>query len=246
VSLERRALSLRADAGIGYRTFGMDFQSNGSAGLANYLVASSASAADLELEVAVRPRGRWRFAVDGRVQLSRSSPGIDYPGPTGPPGKIAFDTFGADAGVRAGVRVRSLFELWLRGGGHYDAFVARDVENAGRLPRERLLGATAGARADITPPRSRVSATLWADALVLGSRRQTPGLEDGTDSIVRAVWAGMTLRVRFARRLSILAAYDFGRVSTRWSGMSVREPGVTEALRRDASQLVQVGLGAEM
>jgi uncharacterized protein YgiM (DUF1202 family) len=241
-----RRLALRADAGIGYRTFAMDFRSNGGGGLANYLVDSGAGAADLDVELALRPSPRWRVAVDGRLQLSRLGPGLDYPGPSAPPGKIAFSTFGADAGVRAGRRLGPAFEVWLRAGGHYDAFVATDVENAGRLPRERLLGATAGARVDVAPPESRITASLWADALVVGSRRQTPGLEDGTDSSVRAAWAGATLRFRIGAHVSILGAYDFGRVSTRWSGMSVRQPGATGARRNDGSQLVQIGLGAEL
>jgi SH3-like domain-containing protein len=241
-----RALALRVDAGIGYRTFGMDFRSNGGDGLANYLVDAGAGAADLEREVIARLPSAWRVAVDGRLQLSRLAPGLEYAGPTSPAGKIAFGTLGADAGVRAGRRAGRAFELWLRAGGHYDAFFATEVENAGRLPRERLLGATAGARVELAPPGSRINATLWADALVLGSRRQTPGLEDGTDSRVRAVWAGATLRVRLRPHLSLLGAFDFGRVSTRWSGMSVRQPGATEARRTDESQLVQIGLGAEM
>ena len=77
---------------------------------------------------------------------------------------------------------------------------------------------------------------------MFGRRRQTAGLEDGTDSTARAVWAGVTARFAFGRRFAILGAYDFGRATTEWSGMSTREPGVTSARRVESTQLVQVGL----
>ena len=245
---DRRAFLLRADAGIGYRTFGMDFQSNGSAGLANYLVASSASAADLG--------SRGRHPAGGEVAVRRRRAGPAQP-------LVARHRLSRPHGTSRQDRLRHVRRGRRRARGRAHAEPVRALRCAAAATttpswrgtsRTRAgcrangcSGRPLGARADITPPRSRVSATLRVDALVLGSRRQTPGLEDGTDSGVRAVWAGATLRVRFARRLSLLAAYDFGRVSTRWSGMSVREPGVTAALRRSTrSQLVQVGLGAEM
>jgi hypothetical protein len=144
--------------------------------------------------------------------------------------------------VRAGIHVRRMFEIAARAGGHYDAFITTHVENAGTLPRERLLGATLGARVDIVPPGSRVSATLHADALVVGSRKQTPGLEDGTSSTARAVWGGLTARFQLGKRFAVNAGYDFGRATTEWSGMSVREPGVTSARRIDSTQLVRIGI----
>jgi SH3-like domain-containing protein len=241
----RRAFAIRIDAGVGYRVLGMDFTSNGSDGLANYLVTAAASAADVELDVTARPSRRLVLGLDTRVGASRGSP-IDYPGPSGPSGKIPFSTSQADAGIRAGFHAQRMFEVTARLGGHYDAWIARDVENAGMLPRERLLGATLGARVDIAPPRSRVSATLHVDALAAGSRAQTTGLEDGAASTARALWAGMTVRIQLARHLSLLSAYDLGRATTEWTGMSVREPGVTAARRVDSTQLMQIGLSAEM
>ena len=241
-----RRLAVRIDAGIGYRVLGMDFTSNGSNGLANYVASADASAADVDFDVALRMPGRLVLGFDARLGVSRSSPGLDYPGPSGPPGEIAFSTIAVDAGIRGGVRLRRMFELSVRAGAHYDAFMTKEIENAGTLPRERLLGTTLGARVDIVPPRTRVSATLHVDAFVVGNRRQTAGLEDGTSSTARAVWAGLTARFALARRFSLQGAYDFGRATTEWSGMSVRDPGVTSARRVDSTQLVQIGISVEL
>lgn len=243
---ERHGLELHIDMGVGYRVIGMNFTSNGTAGLANYLVSADASAADVGVDMVMFRAGKLSLGIDGELEASDSSPGISYAGPSQPGGRIPFSTLDVDAGVRAGFRTRRLFELAVRGGVHYDAFIAEDVDNAGMLPRERLFGATLGARADVVPPGSRFGATLHADALVVGSRRQTPGLEDGTSSTERAVWAGMIVRVRLARHFSLLSAYDFARVTTQWSGVSVRMPGVTNARRVDSSQLVQLGLSIDL
>ena len=242
----RRAIALRAEAGIGYRSLGMELSSNGTGALANYLVAADAAAALVDVDLAVRVSDRVVVGLDAELAGSHASPGIDYPGPRGAPGTIPFSTLATDAGARAGIRLRDVFVLALRGGVHYDAFVASDVDNAGLLPRERLLGLTAGARVDVVPPRSRISAGLRVDALVLGSRRQTVGLEDGTDSTARAVWAGVSLRVSLRRPWSLVGAYDFGRATTAWTGMSVREPDITAARRVDHTQQIVVGVGAEL
>jgi hypothetical protein len=224
----------------------MELSSNGGSGLANYLVTADASAAGIGIELVAVRTGKLVLGIDADLQVTRSSPGIDYLGPSAAPGKIPFSTFDVDAAVRAGYRARDLFELSARAGAHYDAFVAADVENAGMLPRERLLGATVGARVDIAPARSRFSAMLHADTLAFGTRKQTPGLEDGTSSTARAIWGGVTVRFQLARRFSLAGTYDFSRLTTSWSGMSVRMPGVSSARRVDLSQLVQVGISIEM
>lgn len=241
-----RSLELRGSAGLGYRSLGMDLTSNSDGGLTNYLVDANAVAAAVELDATLRPAGPWLVGFDGSFQTSVSSPGIDYPGPTSAAGKVPFETVAGEIGVRAGRRVRTAFDLSLRLAGHYDAFLPRDVENAGMLPRERLAGATIGARVELRPPTSRFAATLRTDVLVFGKRAQTPGLEDGTSSTARAVWGGLTVHVAITARWAVFGAYDFARMSTSWSGMSTRQPGVTSTHRIDTSQLVQLGIGAEL
>jgi len=242
-------LSLRADLGVGFCALGMDLTSNAEGGLANYVLDAGAVAATLDVDAVLRP-GRAFVAADARIAVSDSSPGIDYPGPTSPAGTIAFHTFAGDAGVRVGTRVRRVFDLALRAGVHYDAFVTASVRNAGMLPRERLLGATLGARIEIAPDRSRLAITARFDALAIGSRRQTPGLEDGSSSTARALWGGLTMRYALGRplgrALGVFGGYDFGRASTEWSGMSARQPGVTRTRRIDTAQLVQIGITTEL
>ncbi|HEU4734840.1 MAG TPA: SH3 domain-containing protein [Kofleriaceae bacterium] len=240
---------VRAAFGVGFRTLGMDLTSNADGGLTNYVLDADAVAATLDVDVArrlARLGGRLVVGGDARLVASDSSPGIDYPGPTAPAGKIPFRTFAVDLGVRAGLRVHRAFDLALRVGGHYDAFLADEVDNAGMLPRERLLGATAGARVDIAPERSRFTITARLDALVLGGRKQTSGLEDGPDSTARALWGGLTMRYALRSHLAVFGGYDFSRASTEWSGMSVRQPGATRTRRVDTAQLVQLGISAEL
>jgi SH3-like domain-containing protein len=239
-------LSVRADLGIGLRALGMDLTSNAEGGLTNYVLDADAVAATLDVDVAMRLAGKAFVAADARLSASDSSPGIDYPGPTAPAGKIPFRTFASDVGARVGTRARRVFDLALRAGAHYDAFIATDVKNAGMLPRERLLGATLGARIDIAPERSRFTITARFDALVLGGRTQTAGLEDGTSSTASALWGGLTMRYALIHRVAMFGGYDFSRASTEWSGMSVRQPGVTRTRRVDTAQLVQIGISTAL
>ncbi|HMG23782.1 MAG TPA: hypothetical protein VK607_20755, partial [Kofleriaceae bacterium] len=241
---ERRAV--RAELGIGFRALGMDLTSNAEGGLTNYALDAGAVAATLDVDAALRLGGAVFAAADARISASDSSPGIEYPGPTAPPGTIPFRTLATDAGARLGVRVHRAFDLALRAGVHYDAFVTGRVGNAGMLPRERLLGATLGARADIAPERSRFSATARFDALVVGARRQTDGLEDGASSAARALWGGLTLRCALGGRFAAFGGYDVGRATTTWSGMSARQSGATRTRRIDTAQLVQLGISAEL
>jgi hypothetical protein len=241
-----RGLAIRADLGIGFRALGMDLTSNAEGGLTNYVLDAGAIAATLDVDAVKRLRGAVFAGADLRVSASDSSPGIDYPGPTSPAGTIPFHTFEADLGARIGVRARRAFDVALRAGAHYDAFVTSRVANAGMLPRERLAGATLGARVDIAPEGSRFAITARLDALVIGGRSQTPGLEDGPSSTARALWGGLTMRYALGRRLAMFGGYDFGRASTQWTGMSTRQPGVTRTRRIDTAQLVQLGISTDL
>jgi len=239
-----RAFAIRADVGLGYRSLGMDLTSNSEGGLTNYLVNADAVAAVVDGDVTWRA-GNAFVAIDARGEFSDSSPGIDYLGPTAPPGKIPFTTVAADVGVRGGIRVKQAFDLALHVGGHYDAFLTQSVDNAGMLPRERLLGATVGLRVEVLPPTSRIGVAAHFDMLLIGSRAQTPGLEDGQDSTAHALWGGLSVRYTLGR-LSPFVGLDFGRATTSWTGMSNREPSVTNAQRVDSTQLVQIGCSAEL
>jgi SH3-like domain-containing protein len=241
-----RRLAIRADLGIGFRVLGMDLTSNTEGGLANYALDAGAIAATLDGDAVLRLRGALFAAADARISATDSSPGVDYPGPTAPAGKIPFHTVAVDTGVRVGARLHRAFDLALRAGGHYDAFLASSVRNAGMLPRERLLGATLGARVDIAPEASRFAITARFDALVVGARQQTTGLEDGASSTAHALWGGLAMRYALGHHLAGFAGYDFSRATTEWTGMSVRQPGATRTRRVDTAQLFQIGISAEL
>jgi hypothetical protein len=239
-------LAGRAELGLGYRALGMDLTSNADGGLTNYALDAGAIAATLELDAVLRLGGAVVAAADARLAATDSSPGVDYPGPSAPPGQIPFRTLALDAGARIGARIRGGFDLALRGGVHYDAFVTRRVDNAGLLPRERLLGATLGARVDIAPERSPFAITARFDALIAGARQQTDGLEDGMASTAHALWGGLTMRYAIGRHLAVFGGYEFGRATTAWSGRSARQPGATTTRRVDTAQLVEIGIGTQL
>jgi SH3-like domain-containing protein len=240
------SLALRAEVGIGYRSLGMDLSSNADGGLTNYLVDADAAALVFALNATRWLSGKLFVAGDVQVVLSQSRPGIAFSAPDLPPGEIPFETFATDAGLRVGLHAKQAIDLALRAGGRYDTFLPDSVDNKGMLPRERLLGVTLGARVEILPPHSRFGASLRFDVLAIGSRSQTAGLEDGTSSTARGLWGGVTVRYQLGHHVSPFAGYDFGRATTSWTGMSVREPQVTSAYRVDITQLIQIGIGAEL
>ena len=234
-------LVVRTDLGVGYRALGMAQTANASGGLTNYVVDADAMVATLAVGVVARLSPRLFVGFDALAQLSQAAP-IAYEGPSSPSGTIPFKTFALEWGAAIGVHAHEAFDLSARAGFHYDAFLADSVDNAGMLPRERLLGATLGARVAIAPPTSRFEVVLRFDALVIGARAQTPGLEDGTASTAHAVWGGLVMRARMTQRWSLFGAYELGHASTHWTGMSTRAPGVTDASRVDSTQLVQLGV----
>jgi len=238
--------ALRATAALAYCSLGMDFTSDRAAGIANYLIAAEALAAELSGDATARLGERLRAGGDARVLVATSAPGpgISYTGPSAPSGDIPFSTVGADAGARVGM-ARGAFALALRAGFHYDAFLPRELANAGRLPREQLVGATLGARVDVAPPGSRFDVALRFDALAFGRRSQTTGLEDGTASRAGALWGRATIRYRLSERLSLVSGIELARATTHWTGASMRAAGVMRADRVDTVQLVQIGVSAE-
>ena len=96
------------------------------------------------------------------------------------------------------------------------------------------------------PRNSRFSIAARFDMLALGSRAQTPGLQDGTSSSAHAVWGGATFSFALDARFALGLGYDFERAWTSWSGASQREPGVTSAQRVDSAQLVHFGVSAAL
>ena len=237
-------LALTLGAALGYRSLEMTFQSNGDHGLDNYVVSTDAMAAEARATAVTRTRsGRFALAADGRARLSHATPGISYQGSAGQ-GDIAFSVVEAELGVRAGMRAAPWLDFWLRSGYHYEVFVSREVANVAHLPRERLTGFRTGARVNLRPPQVGATVTVTVDWLLLASRSQTPGLEDGTGNTAHARWVGLGFSRPLGSRWILSAWYVNGHSETHWRGQSSRQPDVTAAQRVDTSQLVSLGLGA--
>ncbi|MBL8619639.1 MAG: hypothetical protein JNK64_00015 [Myxococcales bacterium] len=238
----RGAWTLRGTAAIGYRSIDQRFTSNATGGLANYAISADASAA--EVGVAALPRlGKLRLGVDAAARFTSSDPGIDYPGPTLAPGEIPFTMFEARGTARVGYRLGPVTPQ-LRLGGFYGAFLADEVANAGRLPREALWAATAGLGVEVAPPRAKVTIEARGDVALVGARAQTDGLADGMSSSVGAQWFELRLAYAVAPHVAVVAGFTYERYATDWAGASERWAGVTEAHRLDHAQLVSFGIGA--
>jgi SH3-like domain-containing protein len=238
----RPSWTLRGTASIGYRSIDQRFTSNATGGLANYAVSADASAA--EIGVTALPRlGKLRLGADAAARFTSSNPGIDYPGPTLAPGEIPFTMFEARGTARVGYRLGPITPQ-LRLGGFYGAFLADEVANAGRLPREALWAATAGLGVEVAPPRAKVTIEARADVALVGARAQTDGLAGGMSSTVGAQWFELRLAYAVAPHVAVVAGFTYERYATDWSGASERWAGVTDAHRLDHAQLVSFGIGA--
>ncbi|MEZ4402557.1 MAG: SH3 domain-containing protein [Kofleriaceae bacterium] len=233
---------LEVAATLGYRTLSQRFTSDATGGLADYRVVSDASVAQGDVVARRDLPGHLVVGVDGQVRGTYSSPGIDYPGPTLAPGKIPFTMFEAGGGARVGYR-RGPVEAAARLGGFYGAFLADDVDNAGRIPRERLLAGTVGLRLTIAPAATPVRIDAAGDLTIVGARSQTPGLRDGDVDAATAWWLQLGVSVPVARRLLLIGSFAVERATTRWSGMSQRWADVTSASRDDQGLLFQLGVG---
>lgn len=238
----RATWTLRGTAAIGYRSIDQRFTSNATGGLANYAVSADASAA--EIGVAALPRlGALRVGVDAAARFTSSDPGIDYPGPTLAPGEIPFTMFEARGTARIGYRLGPVTPQ-LRLGGFYGAFLADEIANAGRLPREALWAATVGLGVEVAPPRAKVTIEARGDLAIVGARQQTDGLADGMTSSAGGQWLELRLAYAIAPHVAVVAGFTYERYTTDWSGASERWAGVTDAHRLDHAQLVSFGIGA--
>lgn len=234
--------TLHGSAALGYRSIDQRFTSNAVGGLANYAVNADASAIDAEL-VAMPPLGTLRLGGEAAIRYTASDPGIDYPGPTLEPGSIPFTMFEARAVARVGYHVGPVTPQ-LRLGGAYGAFLADEVANAGRMPREALWAATLGVGVEVAPLRAPVVIEARFDQALISRRQQTDGLADGMSSSTGGQWLDVRLAYAVGRHLVVFAGFAYERHATDWSGASERWAGVTEAHRLDHAQLVSFGVGA--
>lgn len=239
-----RAFSPNLVAGIGYRNVGMDFTSNGTAGLGNYIVSAPAAAALLGASVPLVPRSsQFMVSVDGEYRLTYSNPGIRYQSSAGPTGDIGFAMHDVHAGGQLGYKLsEKTLTLAARVGYHFGVFYVNDIDNVGRMARESLQGLRMGGRAVYAPRTSAYVVRGGFDVLTSALRKQTPGLEDGMSSTTSGLFGHVGFDYPIASHFNMTAQYSYERAATEWNGQSARQADVTEASRVDQSHTVYLGM----
>lgn len=233
-------------AAVGYRSLGIDFSSDGAAGIGNYIIDMAAMTAALGARARVLPHAAFSVELDGEYRFTYGRPGIHYQSSTGAAGDIPFVQHDVDAGATLGAWVRPgghAMRIAARAGYHYGAFLVDDADNVGMLASESLAGPVAGAAARIQPHGSSYQLYAAIDALLGGEREQTAGLEDGMSSAASAIWARAGAGVPLSAGLELGLEYRYERAATTWSGQSARQADATTARRIDTSHIAIVGVG---
>jgi hypothetical protein len=237
---------LAMSAAVGYRSLGIDFSSDGAAGIGNYVIDMAAMTAAVAARTRVLPHAAFSVELDGEYRFTYGRPGIHYQSSSGAAGDIPFVQHELDAGATLGAWVHPgghATRIAARAGYHYGAFLVDDTDNVGMLASESLSGPIAGASARVQPRGSSYQLHAAVDALLGGVREQTEGLEDGMTSSASAIWARAGAGVPLSAGLELGLEYRYERAATTWSGQSARQVDATSARRIDISHIAIVGVG---
>lgn len=236
---KERLIAPRVEAGLGYRGFGMDFESNGGAALDQYRIEASSALTRVGVWVPLEFSGVV-IEAGGSYAISLARPGIRYADQE----DISFLTHDAEVGANLGYRLLDgLLTVAGSGGFHYSVFRVDKLDNVAYLPSERLTGVTAGGLVELALGGGKYTVRGAFRTLIGGKRAQTAGLEDGTASTAGAWWANLDLDYALFSAFDLAAGYTFEHASTQWAGPSARRPGVTAARRKDNNHLLYVGVG---
>jgi hypothetical protein len=231
----------RLRAGLGASSFDMDFSSNGNGALGAYGLSATAMAASVDGELGLA-RGRLRAALDGGYRVTLGLPGIRaHDAENGALDPVGFTWHTFNAGAKLGYLVAEGWAPHVRAGYHFDWFRVDDVTNPGRISRDGLRGATIGAGVEGTLG-DELMVRAGGDLLIGGSRRQTPGLEDGQRSSARGAWARLEASYLVSSAFQVEGNYQYGFASTEWTGQSTRQADVTRAVRTDHTHTLLVSL----
>jgi len=86
------------------------------------------------------------------------------------------------------------------------------------------------------------SARAWVDRLVSGKRGQTKGLSDGEPVSADATWAGVAIGYALSGRYAAELGYGYTTMTTRFRGLSARQPDVMSATRNDVARTFSLGV----
>ena len=119
------------------------------------------------------------------------------------------------------------------------------TKNLAALPSEALKGPVVGIEVNAARLTDTISANLKIDTMmILASRSQTGGLEDGQTSSAKALFATLGVVYAYEANLRILGGYQYGWASTSWEGVatgSMRKHNAMSADRSDATHVLSVG-----
>lgn len=247
----------RASAGLGYSAIGMAFRSNGTDARSNYDISSGAAVIALGGEVLYDYSKKLLLGGDLGYRFGYASPGIQYTEPdTAESVSIGFKSHTLDLGGLAGYKLGGSRGMTAFGrlGYHYERFGVNNVEdfskNLARLPSEILSGPVLGAMFDVPRLTEKFAARARLDMIpILGSRKQTAGLEDGASSKTFAMWFNAAAQYDWKSGFNLTAAYEYGYVKTTFSGqptgsMRPHQEGTaaTSAQRTDGTHLLMLGV----
>lgn len=247
--------SYSASAGLGIASVSQTFQSDSTLALGNYTVGSNALAIGINGEV-VRDLGPSYLATgDLSYTYAVATPGIRCTPETcggADAVNIGFKTHDLDLGASFGYKIWKETGLAVSGrlGYHYGMLKVNNVEdmnaNPARLPTEKLQGVTLGVHGDLPRIWDRWAFHAGLDALVLlASREQTSGLEDGDVSDAFAMWFAARAIYSWKDKLKATGQLSYGYAKTNWTGRaeeSQRQHDATQAVRSDRTILLLLGV----
>ena len=246
----KTGLQIDTKAGIGFHRIAMSFRSNGEGNLANYTVSSAAASLAIDASFVFREKRELLYGIDTYYIGSISTPGIQVESGT-QKADTSFTShelavtglIGYQLSPRLGV------EIVGRIGYYHQFFLISNIndlqKNLARLPSESLFGITTGFQFNVARITKRISASVRADALFPGWRRQTAGLEDGNSSSTLAGWASARFAYIFKGSWAATTQYRFAYAKTDFSGAardSQRSHGADNANRTDTGHLITLGV----
>lgn len=230
-----------ASAALGLRQMTARQRSDGAMALGSYDTETRAYAIAVGVDVAVKRWDALYTWVSARYQGSMASPGTRYALSEEIDGTVPFTAHEIDAGGRAGYLFGPVLAS-ARLGYHVELFRPARLENVALVPGEVLTGVTIGIAIELPFTGSGWSARGSVDRLLSGKRGQTPGLSDGEPVSVEATWAGLVVGYALSGHYAAELAYGVSSATTRFRGLSARQPDVMSAERSDAAREISLGI----
>ena len=249
---QKKKLVYTANAGLGLVVLSQSFRSSDTvATFGNYDIGSRAAAIRLGGMAIYDYSDKYLIGGDLDLGYAISTPGIrvtegDLNKDTG------FSMLDVSLIGKGGYKLHAgtATAVYARLGFRYSAFVIKNVndlagDNLAALPSEALKGPVVGLEINAARVTDTISANFKLDTMViLASRSQTSGLEDGANSSAKGLFATLGAVYAYQANLRFLGGYQYGWASTSWDGRamtSMRKHTAENAKRTDSSHVFSVG-----